>query len=301
MRFRRRFRASKALRSREAEMTFASARATSKLINGLTAKFQGKKPGSDPVHRGSIDENEPDAKPWEHNRFETPAERIATVETLLDTAQELSQLHYKRYPRTELFALKARHAALEAEEQQLKAMSPADRPIGRLATVRQEFLAIDAELERARLRMRPFDVSILRAILSFLNAKTGEIFPSGEEIAARAVCCVKGVWRSLERLLHHGFIDRVRRSRRKPDSDGQFGPQREQTSHAYFLNHRKAMPNRIYQRFLQLRGRRWKRLGRNKPAPTNDAPAAPTGFLSAKSALGEAVRSLGVSVANASP
>lgn len=282
-------------------MTFASARATSKLINGLTAKFQGKKPGSDPVHRGSIDENDPKAKPWEHNRFETTAERIATVETLIATAHELSQLHYTRYPRKELFALKARHAALEAEEQQLKAMSPADRPIGRLATVRQDFLAVDAELERARLRLRPFDVAILRAILSFLNAKTGEIFPSGEEIAARAVCCVKGVWRSLERLLHHGFIDRVRRSKRKPDADGQFGPQREQTSHAYFLNHRKTMVGRIYQRFLQLRAKRTERLMRGKPIPTNAAPAAPAGILAANSPLGEAIRSFGVSIANASP
>lgn len=282
-------------------MSFASARATSTLINGLTAKFTGKKPGSDPVHRHSIDENHPDAKPWEHNRFASSAERIATVETLLDTAQELSQIHYKQFPRKELFALKARHAALVEEDARLKDASPADRPVGRIATVRQELTAVTAELERARLRLRPFDVSVLRAILSFLCAKTGQLFPSGEEIAARAACCVKGVWRSLERLMAHGFIDRVRRSKRKPDSDGQFGPQREQTSHAYFMNHRKAMARRVWERFLQLRGRRWKRLGKKATPPTNDAPAAPTGFLSPNSALGEAVRSFGQSVANASP
>lgn len=282
-------------------MSYASAHGTNKIVSGLAAKLGGKVRGTDPVHRHSIDENAPDAQPWEHNRFATTTERIATVETLVQTAQELSALHYKRFPRKQLFTLKAGHGALTAEIERLMGMSPAERPVGRLATVRQELAAIDAELAEAELRLRPVDVNVLRAILSFMCGKTGRMFPSGEEIAARAICCVKGVWRSLARLRHHGFIDRIRRSRKKADCDGQFGPQREQTSHAYFLNHRRTMAKRIYQRFIQLREMRWKRLGKNTPAPAPAAPEVPKAVLRGNSPMADALHRLGIALANASP
>jgi hypothetical protein len=282
-------------------MSYASAHGTTKIITGLAAKLGGKVRGGDPVHRHSIDENAPDAQPWEHNRFATTAERIATVETLIQTAQELSALHYKRFPRKQLFALKAGHGALTAEIERLMGMSPAERPVGRLATVRQELAAIDAELAEAEQRLRPVDVNVLRAILSFMCGKTGRMFPSAQEIAARAICCIKGVWRSLARLRHHGFIDRIRRSRKKANSDGHFGPQREQTSHAYFLNHRRTMAKRIYQRFIQLREMRWKRLGKNTPAPASASPETPKAVLRGNSPLADAIHRLGISLANANP
>jgi len=282
-------------------MSYASAHGTNKIVSGLAAKLGGKVRGGDPVHRHSIDENAPDAQPWEHNRFATTAERIATVETLIQTAQELSALHYKRFPRKQLFVLKAGHGALTGEIESLMGMSPAERPVGRLAVVRQELATINAELAEAEQRLRPVDVNVLRAILSFMCGKTGRMFPSAQEIAARAICCVKGVWRSLARLRHHGFIDRIRRSRKKADCDGQFGPQREQTSHAYFLNHRRTMAKRIYQRFIQLREMRWKRLGKNTPVPVSAVPEAPKAVLRGNSPLADAIHRLGISLANANP
>lgn len=212
-----------------------------------------------------------------------------------------SALHYKRFPRKQLFALKAGHGALTAEIERLMGMSPTERPVGRLAVVRQELATIDAELVEAEVRLRPVDVNVLRAILSFMCGKTGRMFPSGEEIAARAICCVKRVWRSLARLRHHGFIDRIRRSRKKADCDGHFGPQREQTSHAYFLNHRRTMGKRIYQRFIQLREMRWKRLGKNTPVPSPAVTEAPQAILRGNSPLADAIHRLGISVSNASP
>jgi DNA-binding transcriptional regulator YhcF (GntR family) len=125
---------------------------------------------------------------------------------------------------------------------------------------------------------------------------TGRLFPSIDTIAADAGCHRNSVVGALQRLRKHGFIAWVRRSV-ATGNEGEFAPQREQTSNAYYFDHRRQMARRTWQRFVQLLTAKLRRLGKVPPAVVPSAPTAPAAD---PHGLYEALAALGDSVANAS-
>lgn len=121
--------------------------------------------------------------------------------------------------------------------------------------------------------MRPqrLDIEVMRALLAHLDFGTGKLFPTWETIAATAGCCRTSVFGALRRLKHHGFISWVRRSIRT-SRGGVAGPQREQTSNAYFFEHRDRMAPGVWQRLKQRLDAKLRRL--RPAAPPPDRPAA---------------------------
>ena len=103
---------------------------------------------------------------------------------------------------------------------------------------------------------------------------------------------------ALARLREHGFLDWIRRSIRAGDK-GSPGPQRKQTSNAYFFGFGRMRDKHkgAWQRFRQLLARKLDNAAARSPAAPQGAPgapAAPTGPLDA------ALASLGAAVASAS-
>ncbi len=228
------------------------------------------------VRRGCIDEAAPTAQPWDRNRFGSTAERISTVESLFTVAKELQAEHAAAFPRGSLKRLKDDHSVLLAELAELMALPVADRPIGRPAAIRIALEAIEADLEKHSHGITRADVAIYQAVFDFLCfAGSGRWFPSFAKIARAANCCDKSVSRALPRLRHHGLLAWISRSTTKSRRSDPTVKQRVQTSHAYFLDLKKRMAERVYQRFLQLRERRARRFGRSPAAEPVQAPPPP--------------------------
>jgi predicted transcriptional regulator len=223
------------------------------------------------VRANCIDQNEPAAQPWDRNRFGSTKERIATTESLVAVAKELQAEARGKFPRGRVLDLEQRRTCLAAELDALMRLAPDDRPIGRPATIRIELAEIDELLQEHALGITRTDIDVYEALFDFLCfAGTGRWFPSWEAIAEAARCCERSVGRALRRLQHHGLLAWVSRSRR--DAEGRRG----QTSHAYFLDMRRKMAKRIYERFLQLRARRHKRMAKgSSDAPPTAAPPPP--------------------------
>jgi hypothetical protein len=194
--------------------------------------------GTDPrVRRICVDETTPAAQPWDRNKFGSTAERIATVESLIGVVKELQAQHTKDFPRGSKKQLEEDQHVLSAELAELMARPPADRPIGRPATIRIALEAIAADLEKHALGIRRADVAIYQAIFDFLCfAGSGRWFPSHAKIAAAANCCERTVGRGLYRLKHHGLLNWVSRSTRHSERIDPTRETRVQTSHAYFLD-----------------------------------------------------------------
>ena len=108
-----------------------------------------------------------------------------------------------------------------------------------------------------------------------IDFKTGRLFPAIDTIAEAANLCRVTVVRALARLRAHGFLRWVRRSR-KTGNDGEFGPQREQTSNAYYFDP-SALPKTVRQRLRQLWDRKLAAIGKRygAPPPTPDSPPQP--------------------------
>ena len=103
---------------------------------------------------------------------------------------------------------------------------------------------------------------------------------------------------ALARLRAHGFLDWVRRTIRVAEK-GQAGPQRKQTSNAYFFafSRMREKHRGVWQRFRQLLARKLANAAARTPAVgASTAPPAPT----ASGPLGAALASLGAAVASAS-
>lgn len=126
-----------------------------------------------------------------------------------------------------------------------------------------------------------------------IDFKTGRLDPAIDTIAAAAGYVRGTVIKAIARLKQHGFLDWVRRTRRT-GNDGQYGPQRAQTSNAYFFS-LNGMAKRVRQRLRDLLAR--KRLARQarEAGATAPPPAGPpptpqnSELFSALSALGAAV------------
>jgi hypothetical protein len=103
---------------------------------------------------------------------------------------------------------------------------------------------------------------------------------------------------ALARLREHGFLDWIRRSIRAGEK-GQPGPQRKQTSNAYFFGFGRMRDKHkgVWQRFRQLLARKLANAAARSPGAAQTAPTAPT---PPSGPLGIALASLGNAVASAS-
>lgn len=229
------------------------------------------------VRAGCIDEGEPAAQPWDRNRFASSADRISTTESLISVTKELEAEHRAAFPRGAKKQLEDDRQRLHAEAAELAALPVEQRPVGRPAMIRIELERIAAALEQHSLGITRADVRVYEAIFGFLCfAGSGQWFPSWAAIARAANCCEKTVGRALKRFKHHGLLAWKSRSTLKSRRSDPTAKQRVQTSHAYFLDLKKRMADRVYQRFVQLRDQRLKRFRLAKaPAAPPPAPPAP--------------------------
>jgi len=94
---------------------------------------------------------------------------------------------------------------------------------------------------------------VLEVLLGFVDFATGRCDPAIDTICAKARLARATVVRAIEALKAHGFIDKVRRTRRTGRSACE-GPQREQITNAYAFATKLAAT--VQQRFAQLVGGR---------------------------------------------
>ena len=231
-----------------------SSRAVRNLIRGASARFAEKVRGPDHgdgrrvPRRHSYDVDDMRAQPWKKVGDGSHAQGVIHREALVqsDVRDQLA---------AELAALIAQGHA----------------PIGRPAMIRHEIERLDATIARADGRLTRIDITVLEALLSKIDFATGALFPSYDTIAEWAVCSRNAAIEAIKRLKGRGFIDWVRRSIRT-NNEGEFAPQREQTSNAYYFDHRRSMAPRTWQRYMQILVAKLRRLGAVPAALAPDAP-----------------------------
>lgn len=253
-------------------------RATRQLLKGAGATLAGKSRGPDhdpegkrrTPHRDSWDVDDAKAKPWSRIGDGTVAQGLIYCEALLQAAEELYRKHFETFTRQRIREAKQAYAAMSAELQRYIDGEPA--PAGRPATLRRELGHVEGFLKKAAVRLQRTDIDVLKAAIHGLDFATGRLFPAQETIADRAGCHPNSVKAGLRRLREHGFIAWVRRTI-KTGAEGMFAPQREQTSNAYYFEHRASMASRTFQRYWQILVAKLRRLG--KTPPGNQPPPAP--------------------------
>lgn len=276
-----------------------------RLLKGATAQLAGRgRRGPDTgegrrvPRRHSYDEADPRAKPWARIQDGSVAAGFAHREAMIATAEQLYVEQWRKFPLSEVRQARAERAAAAAELDDLMTRSPAEVPVGRPAVLRQLIEKLDRELEDADKRLHRMDVTVLKALLSFLDFSTGKLFPAIERIAEKAGCHRNSVIAALRRLKANGFVEWVRRTT-MTGNEGEFAPQREQTSNAYYFDNRRRMAKATWLRFTQILTAKLRRLGRIPPGqastPVAD-PAAPP----APGSVAEALASLGAALSRAS-
>ncbi|TVV75295.1 helix-turn-helix domain-containing protein [Sphingomonas solaris] len=266
------------------------------LIRSAGAALSGRERARDrEVRRNSFDVDDGRAQPWSPIGDGSIGHGLAHREALVRTAEELRRQLWKELPVREIRAARQRRDEAAAELRGYQ--DGAAAPVGRPATLRQEIERLDVVLARGHNRLQRLDVTVLQATLKFVDFATGRLFPCIETIAESAGCHRNSVVNALRRLSAHGILSWVRRSQ-KTGNDGEFGPQREQTSNAYYFEHRQRMAPRVWQRFCQLLTMKVRRLGARIAAP---AAAKPGALPEVKDpALRKALDRLGALIPNAS-
>lgn len=115
----------------------------------------------------------------------------------------------------------------------------------------------------------PHALRVLKELLAIVDFSTGRLDPSYAGLMARTGYARSTIAKALRKLQVHRFLDWVRRTR---VVDGEAGPERKQTSNAYFLE-LSALPRRVFQRFRDLLARAERRAAGDAAAPA--APALP--------------------------
>lgn len=266
-------------------MSQTSARQTRQIMKNFASKLTGRgergpdhsdQQGVRVPRRNSFDENDPKARPWSRVGDGTVAQGLMFREALIEAAEQLYRQLWKETSSGVAREAQVRHHAASAELDGWLAASPADRVPGRAAVLRQELAEAKAILDRAAVRIQRVDLDVLRALHHFINFTTGELFPSYDAIAMRARCHRNSVAAALKRLKHHGLLDWVRRTT-KTGNEGEFAPQREQTSNAYILAVRPAMAKRTWETYWKLLVAKLRRVGAHitrKEAPPEQRTAA---------------------------
>ncbi len=241
-----------------------SRRDVSNILKGAAGALSGGRRGPDQgegrrvPHRHSYDEHDPRAKPWARIGDGTVGEGLAHRDALIAAAEEMYRESWRELPHVRVRLAREEYAALNAE------LEGGGLPIGRPAAIRLQLSKLRELIDRARDRLRRIDVTVLKALVQKIDFATGALFPSIDRIAGDAGCHRNSAIAALRRLKKHGFIDWVRRTTRT-GNDGEFAPQREQTSNAYFFDHRRRMAERTWQRFWQLLQCKLRRLGPKRP------------------------------------
>ncbi|MCC2978900.1 helix-turn-helix domain-containing protein [Sphingomonas sp. IC4-52] len=276
-----------------------------RLLKGATAKLAGRNPRGPDIgegrrvpHRKSFLETTPEAKPWARIGDGSVAAGLAHREAIIETAEQLRVDQWRKFPLQEVRQARLERDAAATELEELATRSPAELPVGRPAALRQRIEQLDAKIEAADRRLRRTDLTVLKALLAFLDFKTGKLFPAHETIAEKAGCHLNTVKAALKRLNNHGFIDWVRRTART-GNEGEFAPQLEQTSNAYFFDNRRKMAKTTWSRFVQILTAKMRRIGRTPQglaaAPVSDPSPPP-----APGSLAAAIADLGAAVSRAS-
>lgn len=250
---------------------------TRQLIKRTGAALSGKRRGPDQgdnrrvPRRNSYEETDAKAQPWLKVGDGSVTQGLMHCEAKIEAAEQLRRQLWQEFPVAEVRRRRQERAELAAELATLMAQSPADVPIGRPATLRIEIAKHDQWLEQADGRLRRIDVNVLRALLSFLDFATGKLYPRHDKIAERAGVHENSVIGALKRLKLHGLVDWVRRTTRT-GNHGEFGPQLEQTSNAYFFDHRRKMASRTWQTYWKSLCAKLRRCSTRTPL---DAPVKP--------------------------
>ncbi len=248
------------------------------LIRGISARFAEKARGADHgegrrvPRRNSYDVDDLRAQPWKKVGDGSYAQGVIHAEALVQTVKEQRRQDWKELPNRKLREVRELRDTLAAELAAL--IDQGQAPIGRPATLRHEIERLDATIARAGERLTRIDVTVLEALLSKIEFATGALFPSYDTIAAWAVCSRNAAIDAVKRLKARGFVDWVRRSIRT-NNEGEFAPQREQTSNAYYFDHRRSMAPRTWQRYMQILVAKLRRLGAIPAAVAPGAPPAP--------------------------
>jgi hypothetical protein len=255
-------------------------RQTKQFIKAATAQLTGRARGPDHDPEGkrrvprreSYDVEDDRAKPWKRLGDGSVAQGLAYRDALLQAAKELYHQLWKELPLREVRAARDAHTALQAELDRYTAGEQA--AVGRPAAIRRELEQLKPTIEGARHRLQRTDLGVLEALVKYVDFATGRLFPSIDAIAHRAGCHRNSVIGALKRLRHHGLIAWVRRSVRTAN-EGEFAPQREQTSNAYYFDHRRHMQPRVWQRYWQLLLAKLRRFGSPRPPGDTANPAIP--------------------------
>ncbi|WP_294287822.1 hypothetical protein [uncultured Sphingomonas sp.] len=243
-----------------------------RLIRGFSARLAGRERGPDHDPEGKLRtprrcsydaDDDPRAKPWQRVGDGSVRQGLAYREAMIETAEELHHEGRRQYPLRDIRDAQRQYDALSAELDAYTAGGTA--PIGRPATIRMELARLRPFLTAAAKRMRRIDVAVLKALLKNIDFATGRLFPSIDTIADQAAVHRNSAIGALRRLKAHGFIEWVRRSV-KTGNTGEFAPQREQTSNAYFFEHRQRMTSRVFQRYWQRVVAKLRRIGAAPPA-----------------------------------
>ncbi|WP_288338611.1 hypothetical protein [uncultured Sphingomonas sp.] len=286
-------------------MTAALPAQTRRLISQLGAKLGGKTRGPDSgagrrvPRRNSYEENDARAQPWRKVGDGSVAQGIAHREAKIEAADELRRQLWVEFPISEVRRRRHDLAAASAELAHLQTLSPAEVPVGRPATLRIEIAKLEGWLEQADNRLRRIDIDVLRALLTFWDFATGKLIPRHDTIAARAGVHENSVIDALKRLRAHGLVDWIRRTTRTGNA-GEFGPQLEQTSNAYFFDHRRKMASRTWQAYWKRLCAKLRRFG--TPRPSTAPGAAKLALVTAAAPLTPmqaALASYGASIDNA--
>jgi hypothetical protein len=150
--------------------------------------------------------------------------------------------------------------------------------------------------------LTPYGIRVLEELVRLPNFKTGRLDPALDHLQKVTGFARATIVRALARLKQHGFLDWVRRSRRT-GNDRELGPQRAQTSNAYFFEIGR-LARTVRLRFMQLLGHR-KEAARQRasrsgaPAPATTV-AAPRAASPADPGLAAVLTRLGAAVDNAS-
>ena len=281
----------------------AASRQASQLIKGFGSRLAGKTRGPDHgegrrvPRRSSYDVDDKRAQPWKKVGDGSHAQGVIHREALLQTAKEQRRQDWQDLPNRKLREIREEREALAIELARL--MADGRGPIGRPAALRQQIEKLDTVLEQADGRLTRIDLNVLEALLHKIDFATGQLFPSYDTIADWAVCSRNAAILSLARLKSRGFIDWVRRSIRTAN-EGEFAPQREQTSNAYFFDHRRCLPRRTFQRYWQILVSKLRRLGAVPPAVRTAPGSAPKAAEPVNVEMRAALAGLSSSIDNAS-
>jgi hypothetical protein len=260
------------------DRTAPTAHAVRNLIRGAGAALSEKARGPDHgegrrvPRRHSYDVDDLRAQPWKKVGDGSHAQGVIHAEALVQAVKEQRRQDWKELPNRKLREVRELRDTLAAELAAL--IDQGQAPIGRPATLRHEIERLDVTIARGDERLTRIDVTVLEALLSKIEFATGALFPSYDTIAAWAVCSRNAAIDAVKRLKARGFVDWVRRSIRT-NNEGEFAPQREQTSNAYYFDHRRSMAPRTWQRYMQILVAKLRRLGAVPAAVAPGAPSAP--------------------------